>query len=219
VRAALRVPFALLTQRRVDGLENLPPEGPFIIVSNHLSRFDPPFGFISVVRPTLTAFAADTYRRRLFFRLFLESVGVIWVSRGRTDRATMKATLAALKQGAIFGIAPEGTRSPTGGLIKGKSGAAFLALRAGAPLVPAAFTNTEKLGPALLRLRRIPITLTFGQPFSLPPIPDKSLSDRLEICTDEIMCRIAALLPEEYRGVYADHPRLKQLLAPSEYHA
>lgn len=219
VRAVLKVPFGLLTDRRVNGLENLPPEGPFIIVSNHLSRFDPPFGFVTVDRPALTAFAADTYRRRLIFRLFLESVGVIWVNRGHTDRATMKATLAALKQGAICGIAPEGTRSPTGALIKGKTGAAYLALRANVPLVPAAFANTERLGAALLRLRRIPITLTFGQPFTLPAIPDKSLSDRLEICTDEIMCRIAALLPEDYRGVYAGHPRLKELLTPSENHA
>ncbi|MBI3761402.1 MAG: 1-acyl-sn-glycerol-3-phosphate acyltransferase [Chloroflexi bacterium] len=213
VRATLKVVFWFITDRRVYGLENLPPDGPFIIVSNHLSRFDPPLGFVSVDRPTLTGFAGDTYRRHLYSRLFLEAAGVIWVNRGHTDRATMRAALNALKQGAILGIAPEGTRSPTGALIKGKTGAAFLASRADVPLVPAAITNTEKLGAAMKRLRRIPITLTFGQPFTLSPLADIPGSQRLEIWTDEIMCRLAAHLPENYRGVYAEHPRLKELLA------
>jgi 1-acyl-sn-glycerol-3-phosphate acyltransferase len=212
VRAFLRVLFFLFTDRRVVGLENLPAEGPFIIVSNHLSRFDPPFGFVSVDRPSLAGFAADTYRRRPFFRLFLESAGVIWVNRGQTDRATLKAALAALKQGAILGIAPEGTRSPTGALLQGKPGAAYLAQRANVPIVPAAMANTENLGDALLRLKRIRITLTFGQPFCLPPLPGLSQGERLDRYTEEIMCRIAALLPEKYRGVYAGHPRLLELL-------
>ena len=215
VRAVLKVPFALLTQWRVIGLENVPSQGPAIIVSNHLSRFDAPFGFVALDRPTLTGFAADTYRRRLFFRLFLESAGVIWVNRGQTDRATIKAAVAALKQGTILGIAPEGTRSQTGALIEGKPGAAYLAQRANVPLVPCAFMNTENLGAALRRLRRLPISLTFGQQFTLPALPDRSQSERLEIYTDEIMCRIAALLPERYRGVYANHPRVRELQAPA----
>jgi 1-acyl-sn-glycerol-3-phosphate acyltransferase len=213
VRAALRLLFFLLTDRKVAGLEHLPAEGPYLIAANHLSRFDPPLGFVSVDRPTLTGFAADTYRRQLIPRLFLESAGVIWVNRGHTDRATLRAALTALKQGAILGIAPEGTRSPTGALIRGKTGAAFLAQRAGVPIVPVAVTNTENLGAAILRLRRIPISITFGPAFRLPPLPGLPHGERLERYTDEIMCRIAALLPEEYRGVYADHPRLKELLA------
>jgi 1-acyl-sn-glycerol-3-phosphate acyltransferase len=213
VRAVLRVLFFLVTDRRVIGLENLPAAGPFIIASNHLSRFDPPLGFLSVDRPTLTGFAADTYRRRALFRLFLESAGVIWVSRGQTDRATLKAALAALKQGAILGIAPEGTRSPTGALIQGKTGTAYLAARSDVPIVPAAVTNTENMGAALLRFKRIPITLAFGPAFRLPPLPGLSHGERLDRYTDEIMCRIAVLLPEKYRGVYVDHPRLRELLA------
>ena len=212
MRAALRVLFFLLTDCRLNGLENLPAEGPCLITTNHLSRFDAALGFLAVDRSTLTGFAGDTYRRRLFFRLFLESAGVIWVSRGHTDRATLKAALAALQQGAILGIAPEGTRSPTGGLIQGKPGAAYLAQRANVPIVPCAITNTENIGAALLRLRRQPISLTFGPPFHLPPLPGLGQSQRLDRYTDEIMCRIAALLPEKYWGVYADHPRLIELL-------
>ena len=81
------------------------------------------------------------------------------------------------------------------------------------PIVPAALTNTENIGAALLRLRRIRITLSFGRPFRLPPLPGLSNSERLARHTEEIMCRIAMLLPEKYRGVYADHPRLRELLA------
>ena len=103
------------------------PTGPSSSPSNHLSRFDPPFGFLTVDRPELTGFAGDTYRKRFFTRLFLESASVVWVNWGHTDRATVKAALAVLKEGAILGIAPEGTRSPTGALIKGKTGAAYLA--------------------------------------------------------------------------------------------
>jgi 1-acyl-sn-glycerol-3-phosphate acyltransferase len=213
VRALLRVLFFLLTDRKIYGLENLPVDGPFLITSNHLSRFDPPLGFLTVDHPGLTGFAADTYRSSLIPRFFLESAGVIWVNRGNTDRATLKAALAVLKQGAVLGIAPEGTRSPTGALIAGKTGAAFLAQRADVPIVPAALTNTENMAAALKRLRRIRITLTFGQPYRLPPLPGLSNSERLDRYTDEIMCRIAALLPEHYRGVYAGHPRLKELLA------
>ncbi len=213
VRAALKVLFFLLTDCRLGGLEHIPAEGPCLLVTNHLSRFDPGLGFMAVDRPTLTGFAADTYRRYLFTRLFLESAGVIWVNRGHTDRATMKAALAVLKQGAFLGVAPEGMRSPTGALLQGKPGAAYLAQRANVMLVPGAFANTENLGAALMRLRRLRITLTFGPPFSLPPLPGLSQSQRLDRYTDEIMCRIAALLPEQYRGVYADHPRLRELLA------
>ncbi|MBI3360236.1 MAG: 1-acyl-sn-glycerol-3-phosphate acyltransferase, partial [Chloroflexi bacterium] len=96
VRATLKVLFWLLTDCRIIGSENLPAEGPFLITANHLSRFDPPLGFLAVDRPTLTGFAADTYRQHWFFRLFLESAGVIWVNRGHTDRATMRAALNVL---------------------------------------------------------------------------------------------------------------------------
>jgi 1-acyl-sn-glycerol-3-phosphate acyltransferase len=111
-------------------------------------------------------------------------------------------------------VAPEGTRSLTGGLLPGKTGAAFLALSAGVPVVPVAITGTEKVARALLRLRRAPLSITYGQPLWLGTPGQRERADqaRLEAGTTEIMCRIAAMLPPEYRGVYADHPRVKELL-------
>jgi 1-acyl-sn-glycerol-3-phosphate acyltransferase len=81
------------------------------------------------------------------------------------------------------------------------------------PIVPVAVTNTQQLGAAMLRWDRIPLTVTFGKPYKLPPAPHGRLNEaHLEFCTTEIMCRIAALLPPEYRGVYAGHPRVAELL-------
>jgi 1-acyl-sn-glycerol-3-phosphate acyltransferase len=209
--------FRTLTRTEVRGLDNLPPAGGFIISSNHLSRVDAPLVFLFLKNRPLTAFAADTYRSRLFFRAIIRSVDVIWVHRGAIGPSTVKYAIQALRNGRILGVAPEGTRSPTQALIEGKSGAAFLALAAGVPVVPMALDNTEKVLPSLARLHRQRVTLAIGKPIVFPPPADgrRPNPQLLEDCTTEIMCRIAALLPPERRGVYADHPRLKELLADS----
>jgi 1-acyl-sn-glycerol-3-phosphate acyltransferase len=114
----------------------------------------------------------------------------------------------------ILVIAPEGTRSRTGALIEAKPGVSYLATKLNRPIVPVAITGTEdnNLFGNLKRLRRSRITLTAGEAFSLPSLPRENRDEVLKRYTDEIMCHIAALLPETYRGVYADHPRLKELL-------
>ena len=209
--------YGLFATVEVRGLEHLPAGG-VVITPNHNSRFDPPLIFLTLPQRKMTLFNADSYRRNPFFRWVLESVDVIWVNRGATSPATIKAALQALRSGSILGIAPEGTRSPTGALIEGKTGAAFLALAAGVPIVPCAITGVEKLALAIRRLRRIKLTVTYGPAFELPRTDKRGRSDpqQLEAATTEIMCRLAALLPPEYRGVYADHPRLKELLAQAE---
>jgi 1-acyl-sn-glycerol-3-phosphate acyltransferase len=95
---------------------------------------------------------------------------------------------------------------------------AFLALSAGVPVVPVAITGTEKLAHALPRLRRVPLSITYGEPVWLGAPGQRERADqaRLEAATTEIMCRLAALLPPEYRGVYAGHPRVQELLAKDD---
>jgi 1-acyl-sn-glycerol-3-phosphate acyltransferase len=209
-----RVLYGLFATLEVRGLEHLPPGG-VIITPNHNSRFDPPLIFLTLPQRKMTLFNADDYRRNPFFRWILESVDVIWVNRGATSPATIKAALQALRGGSILGIAPEGTRSPTGALIEGKTGAAFLALAAGVPVVPCAITGAEKLGWAIRRLRRIRLTVTFGPAFQLSKPGERARRDEqhLQEATTEIMCRLAAQLPPAYHGVYAGHPRLRALLA------
>jgi len=213
MRRVFEAIFKLIARLEVHGIENLPAEGGFIVTVNHLSRFDPPLVFVLFPFPRRgVAFAADSYRSQPFFRWVLESVGVIWVTRGATSPTTLKAAVQAIREGYVLGIAPEGTRSRTGTLQEGKMGVAFLALSSGAPIIPLAITNTEKLGAALLRLRRITLTLTFGKPLTFTAPERGKREEKLLECTTEIMCRIAALLPPEYRGAYANHPRLKELL-------
>jgi 1-acyl-sn-glycerol-3-phosphate acyltransferase len=111
-------------------------------------------------------------------------------------------------------MAPEGTRSPNGALIEARSGASYLAAKAGTQILPVAVTGTEDhvVFPNLKRLRRANVVIRVGKPFRLPPLPRQDREAVLQQYTDEMMCRIAALLPPEYRGFYAQHPRLLELL-------
>jgi len=125
--------------------------------------------------------------------------------------------LNRLQRGGVLAIAPEGTRSQNGALIEGRPGVSYLAAKAGVPILPVAATGTQDtlVKEQLSHLRKPHITVRIGQPFMLPPLQGQDRDAALQGYTDEIMCRIAALLPPDYRGVYADHPRLRQLI---EYH-
>jgi 1-acyl-sn-glycerol-3-phosphate acyltransferase len=124
-----------------------------------------------------------------------------------------------MKQGEVLVITPEGTRSKVGHLIEGKQGVSYLAAKLGYPILPAAITGSfdPLFFGQLKRLKRPHVTVTIGPMFNLPPLPSESQGreEALKRDTDEIMCRLAVILPEEFRGVYADHPRLKELLQDS----
>ena len=203
---------ALLFNREVKGLENLPPDGPYIMVINHLSYFDIPFAYGLLGGEKVTGWAAEKYQYHPIFGPILHMAGGIFIQRGQVDRSAIAAAVQWLIHGGIFAMAPEGTRSKTGSLARGKTGAAFLANEADVPIVPTGLTGTEKVPQAWRRLRRPLLTMHIGKPFTLPPLNPENRSSDLRQNTDEIMCRIAALLPPEYHGVYADHPRLQELL-------
>lgn len=211
VFVALFWPFA---RRVATGLENVPPGG-VIMCPNHLSRFDPPLVYTFLRNRKTTVFNADTYRTSRFFSYVMTSMDLIWVNRGNIGPSVIKAAVKALKGGAILGVSPEGTRSKTGGLQAGKTGAVFMAYASGAPIVPVAVTNTDKLIPRIKRFKRTTLTVTFGQPiyFKTAPGQPRPTSAQLEADTTEVMCRLAAMLPAHYRGVYADHARTHELLA------
>ena len=112
-----------------------------------------------------------------------------------------------------MGISPEGTRSTTGVLQAGKPGAALLVRKTGLPILPAAVSGTADMGKQLSHFRKMDILVKFGEPYQITlPGGEEEAKDWLSKATDEIMCRIAALLPPERRGIYADHLRLKELL-------
>lgn len=205
--------FKLLARVEVIGLENVPQQGGIVLAVNHLSRIDPPLVFALLERQDATVLAADKYKKNLFFRLAIESVGGIWINRDEADINALREALHHLQQGGLLGVAPEGTRSHTGALIQAKTGVAYLADKARVPVVPIAVFGTESAFQQLFRLRRPRLVIQFGKPLSLPPVERRNREACLRRNTDEIMCHIAYMLPPQYQGAYANHSRLKELLS------
>lgn len=216
-RWLIRLMFRLIARVEVVGLENVPASGGMVAVTNHIGRLDPGLAYCLLDRDDVIMLVAEKYREVAITRWLAEAVNGIWVDRFNADMSAVRTCLRRLKQGGVMVIAPEGTRSPTGALIQARSGAGYLAAKTGAPIVPTAIVGTEdaRVKARLKRLKRIDVRVYFGQPFKLPPLPVDGREVALQAYDDEIMCRIAALLPPERRGVYAEHPRLKQLLATS----
>jgi|GEM_PF-129974 len=210
--------FFIFSRVHISGRENLPADRNFIFSPNHLSSLDVGLGLVTLgdeLGSKTVLFAGDTWRKKWLTRFILQLTNVIWVHRGETSPSTIKIAIQVLRAGYILSVAPAGTRSRhSHALLKGRAGAAFLALKTGTPILPVAITNMQNLWQAMKRLARIDIQVVIGKPFVLERCADESRIDHacLEERTDEIMCRIAALLPPEYRGEYAEHPRLKELL-------
>jgi len=204
-RAALSAAFHVLCRVHVSGRENVPPGGPLLLVTNHLSRLDPPLICVAVPRQ-IRVFIGLKYRKVLPLRWFVESLDAIWVRQNEPDVPALRLALQHLDRGGVLGVSPEGTRSQeTHALIPGKDGTSFLADRSGVPILPVAVWGTEHTFRELGRLRRPDVHLRIGKVFSLPRA-GRARGAQLSALTEQIMCAIAALLPEAYRGVYAHHP-------------
>ena len=181
--------------------ENFPATGPVILAINHMSHIDTPVLFVNPIRPDITALVTTKYKENWFVSLFTDIAKGIWIDRDIADFTAIRNASEVLAKGWVLGIAPEGTRSKTGQMQEGKPGIIMLALKSGAPIVPVALTGTEDALKKILHLRRPHITATFGEPFTLPEFPPRHRSEELHRWTDILMRRIAALLPEKYRGV------------------
>lgn len=204
--------FRILARLEVVGQENIPQRGAVILAMNHLSRVDSPLVAVTLTRTDATALIGHSYKKILPIRWLVNLWGGTWINRDQTDMGALRVALGILQAGGLLGLAPEGTRSRTGGLIPAKTGVAYLADKSGALILPVAVHGTERMFSELRRFRRAKVHLEFGPPFSLPPVERKERDDALRRNTDEIMCRIAVMLPEGYWGVYADHERLHELL-------
>jgi 1-acyl-sn-glycerol-3-phosphate acyltransferase len=207
-----------LTQYRVINGELIPPKDGLLMTTNHISRLDVPFLMAMTERTDLVAIVADKYKKKPLFKWIIENIGTpVWMDRDKTDFSALREVLNSLRSGSVVGIAPEGTRSHGAiGMLEGKQGAAMMAAQAKVPILPVGITGSEKLNSYWLKLRRPPVTIRVGSPYFLPAMDKDDRQAWLARYTDEIMCRIAVLLPPEYRGFYTDHPRLKELLAETE---
>jgi 1-acyl-sn-glycerol-3-phosphate acyltransferase len=182
-------------------MENFPKHGPAIIVINHLGDADAVLVGASIPTTIDGMGKIELNDHWLVGRIF-RAYGVIWVHRGRPDRRALRAALDALAQGRMVGLAPEGRQSLIGGLEEGNEGAAFLAMKSGAPIVPLAMTGTENDNTYghLKKWKRAPVTLTVGKPFHLTEQADRQAV--LREGTRQIMESLANLLPDSYRGNY-----------------
>ena len=205
-RGFFTVALWLLAGYRVSGVRNVPRRGPLIVVGNHLHNLDPLVVCVAIPRSLHLMAKAELFGIPVLGRLIRFS-GAFPVERGRADRRAIRQAEATLAQGIAFGIFPEGTRSVSGAMSKPLAGGALIALRSGAPVLPVAVTGTEFLpfngSKAPKRRFRRAVRVTIGEPFTVPRIVD---GERLtsEGATDLMMRRVAALLPEQYRGIYAD---------------
>lgn len=209
---SIKLLFRVFTRTEIIGTENLPREGGYIIALNHLSWLDPPLAFIAVERQDFVGLVAKKYQRNPVMRILVNLLSSIWVDRNNPDYRALRTATKFLQEGGVLGIAPEGTRSLTRALIPAKQGTAFLAKKANVPIIPGAFVGTDNAERELWLLKRPRIQFILGQPFNLLPLDGKNREENLKSVADEIMCRIAVLLPPTYRGVYANHPRLKSFL-------
>jgi 1-acyl-sn-glycerol-3-phosphate acyltransferase len=214
IRSLIRLLFNLIARLDVRGYQYLPKEGSFVIATNHLGIVDVPIAYYALDYWDMFVLIADKWQKVSLFRWVGKYFNFIFIDRYNADVKALRKVISLMEQDNILVIAPEGTRSRTGALIEAKPGVSYLATKLNRPIVPVALTGTEDkaLFGSLKKLRRAHVTVTAGPAFILPPLPRENRDEILKQYTDEIMCHIAALLPETYRGVYANHPRLKELL-------
>ncbi len=194
-----RILARLLLRLTVAGTENVPLTGGLLLTMNHLGGLDPVLVLSWTPRPVAAVGKAEALAWPVVGRV-IRAYGMIPLHRDRPDRAALETLLGRLTVGEAVLIAPEGRESHTGALEVGQGGAAFLAQHAGVPIVPVALTGTawKAILPAWRRLRRPCVTLTFGGPYRLSGALPRPAA------VAEIMRRLAAGLPPEYRGVYVD---------------
>jgi len=210
LRRLAHVAFAVLTDLQVIGRENLPQGGPLLVVANHFSFIDP----VAMVRATPwplefvggfqmpNAPASVTWIPKLW--------GYYPVYRGTASRYALRAAEAVLKQGGVLGIFPEAGNWATV-LRPARPGAAFLAVRTGARILPMGFSGLLDVFPRLRKGRRTRVTLRIGRSFGPFRATGRGRVRRqqLETIGHEIMRRIAELLPPERRGHYSDDPAIR----------
>jgi len=213
LRSIVRFFMKIIADIEVNGMEKLP-EGNVIVAANHLGRLDTAALLCILDREDIIMPVAEKYRDHPLFGAIGRAANAVWLNRFDADYSALRQILDRMKTGGILVIAPEGTRSKTEALQPGKMGVAFLANKSGYPVLPVATTGTEdrRVIENLKRFRRLKITVTAADLLTIDIPKGKGREEAMRQATDEIMCQIAALLPETYRGVYADHPRLKELL-------
>jgi 1-acyl-sn-glycerol-3-phosphate acyltransferase len=201
----------LIFRPQVEGREHVPATGPAIIASNHLSFSDSIFMPLMVRRRVTFVAKAEYFTGKglkgWLTKMFFVGTGTIPVDRsgGRAAHAAIETGLRVLREGNVFGIYPEGTRSPDGRLYRGKTGVARLALESGAPVIPVVMLNADEIQPPGKILPKIKqVKIRFGAPLDFSRYRGMAGDRFIErAVTDEIMYELMELSGREYVDVYA----------------
>jgi len=201
VRLLFKLLKFLFMDVTVTGMENFPAKGPAVVAINHLGDADAVL-LGAAIPYMIEAMGKIELNDHWLIGPIFRAYGIIWLHRGRPDRKAIRAALDGLAEGRMVVIAPEGRQPLIGGLEDGNEGAAFLALKSGAPIIPVAMTGTENenIFGHMKRFKRARVTLSVGKPFLLPEQADRQAM--LRDGTRQIMESLASLLPESYRGKY-----------------
>lgn len=202
---------ALLTKIKIKGTEYIPPKGPFIVVCNHFNRLDPPFVIYAIKKPINFLMASDqTVEAQIMWAPWL--YGFIPTNRQNIAPSTIKRSLKVLKNGEILGIFPEGTATETY-LRPAKNGAAYLAMTANVPIVPIGLIGMNNIWGNWLKFIRPKLQINIGKPFTPDVIPNERIErdKALKKTGNEIMLRIASLVPGACHGDFKGNQRIEQL--------
>jgi len=199
---------------RIDApdIHTVPMRGPLIAISNHTGQLEVAV-FFGLLQPRpITGWAKMEAWDNAFFNWLFSLWGLIPVKRGEGDTSAMKKALKALNEGYIFGLAPEGTRNKTGKLQRAQPGAVILATHSGAPILPVVHWGGENFLRNLAHLRRTDFHVRVGTPFRLKLEGVKVTREIRQQIADEMMIRLAELLPPEYRGAYQNVTTAEKVL-------
>jgi 1-acyl-sn-glycerol-3-phosphate acyltransferase len=203
---------------RVEGGENVPLTGGLIVCPNHSATLDPPIVQAFLPRQDSWSMAKSEYFQKAWKRWLFNAYGSFPLVRHTADRAALRRAFELLKAGQVLVIYPEGTRVESGVLSLPEPGAGFLAQKSGCPVLPVAVTGTRECLPKGAKWpRRVPVSVRFGKPFTVPA--QRAGGGRIshEEASDAIMLKIAELLPPDKRGRYSDlegwHKKLEGVLA------
>jgi len=190
---------------KVEGakLESVPRQGPLILVINHINFLEVPLIYTLLLPRKVCGISKKENEDHWFLRILAKEWEAIPIDRENPGISTFKKAAKVLKEKKILCIAPEGTRSETGALAKGQQGVVFLALQNRAPILIVAHYGAENFWYNIKRLKRTRITFVVGEPFILAS-ETKITKDIYQEMTDQVMTRMASMLPERYRGAYAD---------------
>ncbi|MGQ9684083.1 MAG: lysophospholipid acyltransferase family protein [Anaerolineae bacterium] len=210
INLVLRPPMGWLLPYDVHGAHHLPRRGAVLVLMNHVNFIDVVIPGLFLPRDVVMLSKIENFRTPLL-GFFVRAHGSLPVRRGEADLRAIRACVQALRQGKVLVIAPEGTRSGDGRLRPAHDGMALIASQVDVPVVPMVSYGHEHFRANLRRLRPTPLHVRIGPPFRFVRREVWRRSD-LHAMAEAAMFRMAALLPPEYRGAYADESR-----APAGY--